>query len=87
MAYETILYALEDGVAKLTLNRPEKLNALNSHMHGEIAAALDQCRKSGCAGAAPHRGGRGFCTGQDLSAFRTLKSGIRVIRWSITIIP
>ena len=40
MAYETILYEVDDHVATITLNRPEALNALNSQLLSELAAAL-----------------------------------------------
>lgn len=40
MAYDTIIYAVDDHVATITLNRPEALNALNSQLLSELAAAL-----------------------------------------------
>ena len=68
MAYDTILYALEGGVARLTLNRPDKLNAFNVAMHEEVAAALDLAVKEGARVLLLTGAGRGFCTGQDLSS-------------------
>ncbi len=68
MNYSTILFALERGIARLTLNRPDKLNSFNTAMHEEVHAVLDQI-----AGDASVRvllltgAGRGFCAGQDLS--------------------
>lgn len=67
MAYETILYSLEGGVALLTLNRPDKLNAFNVAMHEEVAAALDLAVAEGARVLLLTGAGRGFCTGQDLS--------------------
>lgn len=65
MAYETILYAVTDGVAAITLNRPEKMNSLNRRMREELLDALD--RAPGEARALLLTGtGRGFCAGQDL---------------------
>ncbi len=67
MAFETILFAVEGGVARLTLNRPVRLNAFTVAMHEEVALALDALE------AAPPRvllltgAGRGFCAGQDLA--------------------
>lgn len=67
MPYETITYEVEAGIARLTLNRPDRLNSFNVQMHGEVAAALthaaddDQVRVVVITGA-----GRGFCAGQDL---------------------
>jgi 2-(1,2-epoxy-1,2-dihydrophenyl)acetyl-CoA isomerase len=68
MNFEHILFAIEAGVAKLTLNRPKSLNSFNEAMHLEVRAALDEveaddsCRVLFITGA-----GRGFCAGQDLS--------------------
>ncbi len=42
MGYETIRFEVEDGVARLTLNRPERLNSFTAQMHGEFAAALSE---------------------------------------------
>ncbi len=67
MMFETILFEMADGVARLTLNRPERLNAFTVAMHAEVAAALDMVE------ATPPRvllltgAGRGFCAGQDLA--------------------
>ena len=65
MAYETIDFKLEGGVARLTLNRPDRLNSFTVQMHGEVADALSQLEGARClviTGA-----GRGFCAGQDLN--------------------
>ncbi len=40
MPFSTIIFHLDGGVARLTLNRPERLNAFNSVMHEEVSAAL-----------------------------------------------
>lgn len=42
MAYTTILYDVQDGIATITLNRPESYNALNTPMYGELQDALKQ---------------------------------------------
>jgi 2-(1,2-epoxy-1,2-dihydrophenyl)acetyl-CoA isomerase len=68
MAYETILYALDGGVASLTLNRPDKLNAFNVAMHDEVADALDRAEQDKARVLLLTGAGRGFCTGQDLSS-------------------
>jgi 2-(1,2-epoxy-1,2-dihydrophenyl)acetyl-CoA isomerase len=36
MPYETILFSADGGIARLTLNRPDKLNSFNTQMHGEV---------------------------------------------------
>ena len=65
MAYETIEFKLEAGVARLTLTRPDRLNSFTVQMHEEVADALGQLGEARClvlTGA-----GRGFCAGQDLN--------------------
>ncbi len=65
MAYETIDFKLEGGIARLTLNRPDRLNSFTVQMHEEVAdaiSALDGARVLVLTGA-----GRGFCAGQDLN--------------------
>jgi 2-(1,2-epoxy-1,2-dihydrophenyl)acetyl-CoA isomerase len=75
MNYETILFELRNGVARLTLNRPEKLNSFNAQMHEEIRLALDELSRQPDARVLVMTGaGRGFCAGQDLSD-RAVASG------------
>jgi enoyl-CoA hydratase/carnithine racemase len=67
MAYETIELAVEDGVARLTLNRPDRLNSFTVKMHEEVASALDMIEGDAAIRAMLLTGaGRGFCAGQDL---------------------
>jgi 2-(1,2-epoxy-1,2-dihydrophenyl)acetyl-CoA isomerase len=57
-----------DGVATVTLNRPDKLNAFNETMHMELAQILDRIELDRAIRAVLLTGsGRGFCSGQDLS--------------------
>lgn len=68
MAYETIEFEVTDGVAVLTLNRPDRMNSFNTLMHGEVRAALKQVKKDASVRCLLITGnGRGFCAGQDLS--------------------
>ena len=65
MTYETILLDQSDGVTRITLNRPDRLNSFTRAMHAELQAALDEARDARVivlTGA-----GRGFCAGQDLN--------------------
>jgi len=68
MAWETILFDVTDGVALLTLNRPDKLNAFNDRLHEDIAEALGLVENDDTVRALVVTGaGRGFCSGADLS--------------------
>ena len=61
----TILLTQADGIARITLNRPDRLNSFTRQMHGELAQAFDaaaDARVIILTGA-----GRGFCAGQDLN--------------------
>jgi len=66
MAETTIRTALEDGVATIALNRPDKLNAFVPEMHAELRAALEAAPASGARAVFLTGEGRGFCAGQDL---------------------
>lgn len=66
MDYETITYALTDGIALITLNRADKMNALTTQMRAELTHAVTEGGREGrvvvLTGA-----GRAFCSGQDLA--------------------
>ena len=67
MSYETIEFGNEGGIARLTLNRPEKLNSFTAKMHEELRDALAQVRADQSVRVLLLTGaGRGFCAGQDL---------------------
>ena len=64
---ETILYEVEAGVARITLNRPDALNSFTQTMAKELAAALDQAANDAAVRAVLLTGaGRAFSAGQDL---------------------
>ncbi len=68
MAYETILFEIAAGAARLTLNRPDRLNSFTVQMHAEVADALSEVEGTSHVRALLITGaGRGFCAGQDLS--------------------
>ena len=67
MAFETILYDQADGVATITLNRPERLNAVNTTVIRELVAAFDQADgDDGVRAVIVTGAGRAFCAGADL---------------------
>jgi 2-(1,2-epoxy-1,2-dihydrophenyl)acetyl-CoA isomerase len=68
MSYNSIEFTIESGIARLTFNRPDRLNSLNTAMQEEIQAALAELRKDPSVRCLLLTGnGRGFCAGQDLS--------------------
>jgi 2-(1,2-epoxy-1,2-dihydrophenyl)acetyl-CoA isomerase len=68
MAYQNILFEITDGVGRLTLNRPDRLNSFNVDMHGEVREALQRARDdAACRVLVLTGAGRGFCAGQDLN--------------------
>jgi 2-(1,2-epoxy-1,2-dihydrophenyl)acetyl-CoA isomerase len=77
MSYETILFAVADGVARLTLNRPDKLNSFTSAMHVEVRDALSRLAADGARVLVITGAGRGFCAGQDLGDRAVLPDGAR----------
>lgn len=67
-SFQTLLYAVDDGVATLTLNRPDKLNAFTTQMRDELVAAFDLTDADDAVRAVVVTGaGRAFCAGADLS--------------------
>ncbi|MGI8704459.1 MAG: 2-(1,2-epoxy-1,2-dihydrophenyl)acetyl-CoA isomerase PaaG [Sphingomicrobium sp.] len=65
MDYDTIDFKLEDSIARITLNRPDRLNSFNARMHEELR---DSLRNSAEAHVVVLTGaGRAFCAGQDLN--------------------
>jgi enoyl-CoA hydratase/carnithine racemase len=66
---ETTLYSVDDGIATITLNRPEKLNAYNAKMREELIALFDETDADDKVRAVIVTGaGRAFCAGADLSS-------------------
>jgi 2-(1,2-epoxy-1,2-dihydrophenyl)acetyl-CoA isomerase len=67
MSYGTIRFERSAGIARLTLNRPERLNSFNREMHEEVRSALQEVKEdAGCRVLILTGAGRGFCAGQDL---------------------
>jgi trans-feruloyl-CoA hydratase/vanillin synthase len=71
-AYETLLVEVKDRVATLTLNRPEKRNAMSPRLHIEMTDALERIRYDDDARVLVITGaGKAFCAGMDLKQFFT----------------
>jgi 2-(1,2-epoxy-1,2-dihydrophenyl)acetyl-CoA isomerase len=67
VSYETIIFEVNEGIARLTLNRPERLNSFNTQMHQEVRAALGTLKAPAARVLVITGAGRGFCAGQDLN--------------------
>jgi 2-(1,2-epoxy-1,2-dihydrophenyl)acetyl-CoA isomerase len=68
MNFQNIQFDVEDGIARLTLNRPDKLNSFNEDMHAELRVALDHIQENQAIRVLVLSGaGRAFCAGQDLA--------------------
>lgn len=68
MTLTTIEFVIEDALARLTLNRPDKLNSFNAKMHEEVREAMKTVQRDDSIRCLLISGnGRGFCAGQDLS--------------------
>lgn len=66
MSEPTVLCRLEGAIARITLNRPERLNAFNTQMHAELRSALGGLAGSAARVLVLSGAGRAFCAGQDL---------------------
>lgn len=82
MNYKNILFAIEGGVARLTLNRPEKLNSFTAEMHEEVRDALTRVKdEAGVRVLLLTAAGRGFCAGQDLGDGGPADLGVTVEKY------
>src|SRR3984885_188095 len=73
MSYTTVLVTEEDGVRRITLNRPERRNAMTPEMQGELIAAMEETAVSDCRVVVFAGAGEGFCAGLDLSSLQEMK--------------
>jgi 2-(1,2-epoxy-1,2-dihydrophenyl)acetyl-CoA isomerase len=67
MSEPSVLYALSDGIAAVTLNRPDKLNSFTDEMHARLRDALDRAEAEHARCLLLTGAGRAFCAGQDLA--------------------
>lgn len=68
MTYETLLFSIENNIARITLNQPERINAITAGMHEELRDVFTHLEKPASARCVIITGaGRGFCSGQDLT--------------------
>lgn len=77
MAYTDLVFERRDHVAVITLNRPEKLNALGKNLQDEMRAACEEAKNDDSIRAVVWTGaGRGFCSGADLTGVRSEDDGV-----------
>ena len=68
--FSTLTYAVDDRIATITLNRPERLNAINGAMPGEIRAAVEAANADDAVHVIVLKGaGKAFCAGYDLKEY------------------
>jgi enoyl-CoA hydratase/carnithine racemase len=74
--YQTIRYEVHEGIATISLDRPEKLNAYTPEMGDEIVAAFEQARDDDAVHVVILTGeGRAFCAGVDLDSYKAQMAG------------
>ena len=78
MTYECLLYEVKDGIATLTLNRPERMNALGGTLREDLYDALARASGDAAVRVVVITGaGRGFCAGGDVKAMNEAKEAGR----------
>jgi enoyl-CoA hydratase len=85
MTFTSLSYETAGRIARITLNRPERLNAIDEKMPGEIRAAVERANADDGIHVIVLQGaGRGFCSGYDLKAFAETKGenpGVQSMPW------
>jgi len=76
MNYQTLLTSLENGICTITINRPDKLNALNKDVIDELSKAMDEVYSNGEIRSAiiTGAGSKAFVAGADISEFTSLSA-------------
>jgi len=87
MVFATLKYELTDGIAAVTINRPEKNNAISMEMRGDFRALADELYANEAVRVVVFTGtGKTFCVGADVSTFETLiktadhREGVKAFR-------
>lgn len=74
MSYTTILVADQGDIRTITLNRPERRNAMTPEMQNELIAAIEEATTSSCRVVVLQGAGEAFCSGLDLAALQTMQN-------------
>jgi methylglutaconyl-CoA hydratase len=72
MAYNTIQLAYDSGLAIITLNRPDKRNAISYELIADLLSAFDEIAKSSALVLVLTGAGKAFCSGMDLENLKSL---------------
>jgi methylglutaconyl-CoA hydratase len=72
LSYKTILVTDDANIRTITLNRPERRNAMTPEMQSELTAAMNEAAVSSCRVVVFRGAGDAFCSGLDLSALQTM---------------
>lgn len=72
MTYETVIYSLDNGVATVTMNRPDALNALSLQLTVDLGAAFRQAIADNARAVILTGNGRAFCSGGDLKEMQAM---------------
>jgi len=72
MTYSTILLTIDSAVATITLNRPDKRNAISYELINDLLAALDEVAASNARVLILTGAGKAFCSGMDLESLKSM---------------
>src|SRR3982751_937097 len=72
MNFESVNYEFSGGLATVTMNRPDALNALSIQLTSDLAAAIRQAISDGARAIVLTGNGRAFCSGGDLREMRSM---------------
>lgn len=70
--YKTVLYSEAQGIATITLNRPDKRNAITYELLSDVSAALEEVARSSAQAVIVTGAGKAFCSGMDLDNLKQL---------------
>jgi len=77
MNFETLILGIEDRLAVITLNRPEKRNAINFQLVDDLVSGLDEIERSAAQVVILTGAGKAFCAGMDLDELKSLTGKTR----------
>ena len=87
MTYETLIFSIENGVARITINRPAQLNAIDVQTAKELELAAKQCRDDSAVRCVvlTGAGDRAFCAGGDVAAFASVPESVDSLLGKMTV--